>query len=71
MLCSWRTIHIPCIAEILFKLMWYLCIHIHWKGSIKILEHKSFPRKIGIVLLSVIADNASEFVIVYFLCNEN
>ncbi len=51
--------------------MWYLCIHIHWKGSIKILEHKSFPRKIGIVLLSVIADNASEFVIVYFLCNEN
>lgn len=66
MLCSWRTIYIPCIAEILFKLMWYLCIHIHWKGSIKILEHKSFPRKIGIVLLSVIADNASEFGHLYY-----
>lgn len=63
---SWRTLYVPCVTEVLFKLIWCLCIHARWKGEFRVLEHKSLARKIAIVLLSSVADNASEFGHLYY-----
>jgi len=57
-----RTWYVPCIVEIYTRILWTL-----YHDHSKVLQNKSLIRKIGVILVSTIADNASEFGHLY--CN--